>query len=184
MHLGHYKALFAKHKYSHVPPLDGRAMHQDDEHTKEHRRLLVLKAEYDEMQNSLAELHLTLLNYSLERGYSYVRWQRIANTILFKDPGCIRIHRTTVNDSSSTRVIHIYKADYNLMLGLKWRIALYQSEALKQLNDGQCGSRPRRNAIDPVMIEELQFEISRVTRRMFCKQITMPRRAMTGSYRT
>ena len=37
------------------------------------------------------------------------------------------------------------------------------SEALKQLNEGQYGSRPRRNAIDPVMIEELQFEISRAT---------------------
>jgi hypothetical protein len=46
-------------------------------------------------------------------------------------------------------------------------VALYQSEALKQLNDGQFGSRPRRNAIDPVMIEELQFEISRLTRRTF-----------------
>ena len=79
--------------------------------------------------------------------------------MLFKDPGCIKIHRT--------RVIHIYEADFNLMLGLKWPVALYQSEALKQLNDGQYGSRPRRNAVDPVMIEELQFEISRASRRMF-----------------
>jgi hypothetical protein len=53
------------------------------------------------------------------------------------------------------------------MLGLKWRVALYQSEALKQLNDGKYGARPRRNAVDPVMIEELQFEISRASRRMF-----------------
>ena len=35
------------------------------------------------------------------------------------------------------------------------------------LNDGQYGSRPRRNAVDPVMIEELQFELSRISRRMF-----------------
>jgi hypothetical protein len=34
-------------------------------------------------------------------------------------------------------VIHIYDADFNFMLGLKWRVALYQSKALKQLNDGQ-----------------------------------------------
>ena len=158
MHLGHYKALFAKHKYSHVPPLDDRES-QDDEQLQEHRRLLELKAEYDGMQSALADVHLSLLNYALERGYSYTRWQNIANTILFKDPGSIKIHRT--------RVIHIYEADFNLMLGLKWRIALYQSESLKQLNEGQYGSRPRRNAIDPVMIEELQFEISRTSRRMF-----------------
>ena len=77
---------------------------------------------------------------------------------LFKDDDNIRIHRT--------RVIHIYEADFNLMLGLKWRVAVYQAEALKMLNDGQYGSRPRRNAIDPVMIEELQLEISRLLRRM------------------
>jgi hypothetical protein len=36
---------------------------------------------------------------------------------------------------------------------------------MKQLNKGQFGSRPRRNAIDPVMLEELQFEISRMSRK-------------------
>jgi hypothetical protein len=116
------------------------------------------KEEYDNMQQTLAWVHLSLLNYALERGYSYTRWQRIANTILFKDRGCVKIHRT--------RVIYIFEADFNLMLGLKWRVALYQSEALKQLNEGQYGSRPRRYAIDTVMIEELQFEISQLSRRM------------------
>ena len=46
-------------------------------------------------------------------------------------------------------------------------MALYQAEALRVLNEGQYGSRPRRNAIDPVMIEEWQLEISRLSRRMF-----------------
>ncbi len=46
VHLNHYKALFAKHKYSHVPPLDDRES-QDDEQLQEHRQLLELKAEYD-----------------------------------------------------------------------------------------------------------------------------------------
>jgi hypothetical protein len=158
MHLGHYKALFAKHKYSHVPPLDP-SIPPEDERAQEHLKLLALKEEYDNMQQTLEWMHLSLLNYALERGYSFTRWQCIANTILFKDRGCVKIHRT--------RVIHIYEADFNLMLGIKWRVALYQSEAMKLLNDGQFGSRPRRNAIDPVMIEELQFEISRLSRRMF-----------------
>ena len=183
MHLGHYKALFAKHRYFHVPPLDP-TLPDDDERTQNHRKLLALKEEYDHMQQTLVDVHLSLLNYSLERGYSYTRWQRIANTILFKDPGCAKIHRT--------RVIHIYEADFNLMLGIKWRVALYQAEALKQLNDGQYGSRPRRNAIDPVMIEELQFEISRLSRRTFlqtnydassCYDRIIPNLAMIASRR-
>ena len=77
---------------------------------------------------------------------------------MFKDADNVRLH--------CTRVIHIYEADFNLVLGLKWRMAMYQAEALKTLNNSQYGSRPKRNAIDPVMLEEIQFEISRVSRRM------------------
>ena len=46
------------------------------------------------------------------------------------------------------------------MLGLKRRAAFYRSEINKSLHDGQFGSRPRRNAIDPFMLEDLQFEVS------------------------
>jgi hypothetical protein len=53
------------------------------------------------------------------------------------------------------------------MLSIKWRIALYQAEAFRELHDGQYGSRPRPNAVDPVLIEELQFEISRASRKTF-----------------
>jgi hypothetical protein len=184
MHLGHYKALFAKHKYSNVPPLDP---HLQGKMTRKQRNTndnLLSKQNTTTMQQFLANLHLSLLNYALERGYTFRRWQSIANTILFKDPGNVKIHRT--------RVIHIYEADFNLMLGIKWRVALYQSEALNQLNDGQYGSRPRRNAVDPVMIEELQFEISRPSRRMFlqtnydasaCYDRIIPNLAMIASRR-
>ena len=93
----------------------------------------------------------------MERGYSYTRWRTIANTILFKDDDNVRLHRT--------RVIHIYEADFNLALGIKRRVSMHQAEAFKVLNSGQFGSRPRRNATDPVFIEELQCEISRATRK-------------------
>ena len=43
-------------------------------------------------------------------------------------------------------------------------MASYQAEAFQALNDGQYGSRPRRNATDPVFLEELQCEVSRATR--------------------
>ena len=166
LHLGHFKALLARHKYSNEPdetpdsePHDHVGQTLTEESPPALEDLSAKKRELDHMQQSLIDLHLNLINYALERGYSYRRWQTIANTMLFKDPGSVKIHRT--------RVIHIYEADFNLFLGLKWRTALYQAEASKQLNDGQYGSRPRRNAIDPVMIEELQFEISRLSRRTF-----------------
>jgi hypothetical protein len=155
MHLGHYKALIARHRYSEVQDSPAQQNIPANEGLTPQQK----RDKWNHMQQELLHLHLTLINYALERGYSFQRWQTIANTILFKDKDSVKIHRT--------RVIHIYEADFNLILGLKWRLALYQAEALKQLNDGQYGSRPRRNAVDPVMIEELQFEISRISRRMF-----------------
>ena len=144
LHLGHYKVLIARHAYSNI----------DSDIPEENAQ----KDEWNHMQNCLLRLQVQMLNYALERGYAYVRWRTVVNTILFKDPDNVRIHRT--------RVIHIYEADYNLMLGIKWRVALYQAEAFRELNEGQFGSRPRRNAVDPVFIEELQFEISRASRKM------------------
>ncbi|KAI2506413.1 hypothetical protein MHU86_8039 [Fragilaria crotonensis] len=144
MHLGHYKAMISKHAYSHIP----------EDETEDHK---TLREELDYKQSEILRVHLTLMNYALERGYSYRRWQTVANSVLFKEPGNIRIHRT--------RIIHIYEADYNLMLGLKWRSALLQAEALSQLNSGQFGSRPKHNATDPVFVEELQLELSRITRK-------------------
>jgi hypothetical protein len=162
MHLGHYKSLLARHKYSNAVEVRERSSQSEASQAEMDGNGTpndyALKLEYDGMQQAILRVHLHLVNYALERGYSFQRWQKVANTILFKEPGNVKIHRT--------RVIHIYEADYNLVLGLKWRVALYQAEALKQLNDGQYGSRPKRNAIDPVMIEELQFEISRASRRM------------------
>ncbi|KAI2492122.1 hypothetical protein MHU86_22426 [Fragilaria crotonensis] len=141
MHLGHYKALIARHAYTTTAP--------DEELTQEFRDK---RDELNRRQQALLQLHLSLLNYALERGYSYTRWQTIANTILFKDKDNFRLHRT--------RVIHIYEADFNLALGVKWRAAMRQAEDLRLLNEGQYGSRSYRNAIDPVFIEELQLEVS------------------------
>ena len=144
MHLGHYKALIARHAYSTTA--------SDEDLTPEFR---TRRAELDFRQEALRRLHLLLINYALERGYSYRRWQKVANTILFKDKDNVRLHRT--------RVIHIYEADYNLSLGVKWRAAMHQAEDLHILNDGQYGSRPNRNAMEPVFLEEMQLEISSPT---------------------
>ena len=70
MHLGHYKALFAKHEYSNVLPLDP-SLRQNDADRQAHQQLLNLKAKYNHMQQSLVELHLSWLKNALERGYSF-----------------------------------------------------------------------------------------------------------------
>jgi hypothetical protein len=77
-----------------------------------------------------------------------------------------------------------------MILGLKWRAALYQSEVDNKLQNGQFGSRSRQNAIDPVMLEELQFDISQASQKMFlqtnydataCYDRIIPNLAMVAS---
>jgi hypothetical protein len=144
LHLGHYKAMLARHQYSEVTEQDNRDM-------------IIKRDELCRRQAVLLELHLQMINYALSHGYSFKRWQTVANTMLFKEPGNIKIHRT--------RVIHIYEADYNLAMGLKWNEALYKADNKQLLHPGQYGSRPNRRATDPVLLEELQLEMSRITRK-------------------
>jgi hypothetical protein len=97
LHLGHFKSLIARLSFSSNLP--------DEDLTAD---FVAQRTELNVKQQDLFEFHLTMINYALERGYSFSRWQTIANTILFKDPDNVRIHRT--------RVIHIYEADFNLAL--------------------------------------------------------------------
>ena len=145
LHLGNYKVMLSRHAY----------FEKESEREEETAK----RQEWDHMQSSLLWLHVQVMNYALEWGYAYSRWHTVVNIILFKDPNYVRIHRK--------RVMHIYEADFNYMLGIKWRKALYQAEAFRELNDGQFGYRPRRNAVDPVFIEEMQFEISHAFRKIF-----------------
>jgi hypothetical protein len=67
MHLGHYKALLARHEFSDLPDRDPR------------------RAELEQKRDEILQLHFQMINYALENGYSYTRWQQIANAMLFKE---------------------------------------------------------------------------------------------------
>jgi hypothetical protein len=135
--LGHYHMLIARTEF-------------DDTDTPE-------EAEIKKQQSDLRSAHLALLNYGIRHGHSFHRWRTVVNIMIEKDPGKPRIHRL--------RVIHIYEADYNLMLAVKWRNAIHKAEDEIIVNEGQYGSRPNRNATDPVFMEEMQYEICRASRK-------------------
>ena len=118
MHLGYYKFLrISRHSYSDID--------SDTNEEEENAQ----RDKWNHMQSCLLKLCVQMLNDPLERGNSQKRWHTVINTIHFKDPDNVKIHRT--------RVIHIYEADYNLMLGIKWRLSLYQAE------QALAGTQPR-----------------------------------------
>ena len=142
IHLGHQHALVVRH------------CHKDSPNSPECELL-------DAHQEALINAHVSLINYALRMGISYDLWKTVVNIMLEKDPGDPKIHRL--------RVIHIYEADYNLLLSIQWRTLKHSAEDQHLLNEGQNGSRPHRNAHDPVFIEEMQFEICRASRKTLVK---------------
>jgi len=81
--------------------------------------------------------------------------------MILKEPGNFRIHRL--------RVIHLYEADYNLILSVKWRQIVHAAKDKRLLNPGEYGAVPNRRAQDPVFMEEMETEISRASRKPFVK---------------
>ena len=98
-HLGHYKALFV--------PVD-RSL--DEEEREEIRK----------KQEEIADCYVAVINHALKRRYSLKRWKTIVNMMIYKEPGNAKIHRL--------RVIHLYEADYGLIMGNKWRQALLHAQ--------------------------------------------------------
>ena len=48
--------------------------------------------------------------------------------MIYKEKGNVKIHRL--------RVIHIYEADYNFLIGVVWREAIQHAQKLGKINQG------------------------------------------------
>ena len=110
-----------------------------------------------DLRNKSIAAHLTLLNYALHFGYTFERWRSIVNGMLEKDPGRPKIHRL--------RVIHLYEWDFNLILCVKWRKLLHHICDNNLVNPACYGTMPGHSSLDPVFVRELEYEITRFTRR-------------------
>ena len=117
-----------------------------------------------------------LLNYTITHGYPLDCWKTVTNLMLEKDPGQPKIHRL--------RVIHVIEANYNAVMGIKWREIMHTLEDNTELHDEQYGSRNDRRSLDPVLIQELEFDIIRSTRQPTMFFTMMPRLATTEFHRT
>jgi hypothetical protein len=90
-------------------------------------------------------------------GISIYRWQNSTTAMIEKIPGCPKIHKL--------RVIHLYEADYNLILKVIWaRKLVWNAHDTNSINKGQAGSRPGCNAIDVIIQKEMKYMYSRLTK--------------------
>jgi exonuclease III len=135
-HLGHYKCLL-------------RIIDTEKDDDKPDETI--------ERAKRILQAHYNLLKYATKHGVSLRRWRKVVNSMIKKEPGNPRIHRL--------RVIHLYEADYNLLLGIFWaRKLVPQGKNIGLFHENCYGSRPGRSATDPVTLEELQVSISYMSR--------------------
>ena len=74
--------------------------------------------------------------------------------MIMKEPGNCKIHRL--------RIIHLYEADYNLIMGVKWRQLQKSADQSRLLNNGQHGSQSGQEATGLSLLKELQNDIAYV----------------------
>jgi hypothetical protein len=91
-------------------------------------------------RGTLLHAHLNIINNCLKHGYSMEPWKHILNIMILKEPSNTKIHRL--------RVIHLFEADYNLIISVKSRQQIKHAEERELLNEGQYGSRSGREAPD------------------------------------
>lgn len=95
-----------------------------------------------------------MLNIAICMGITPSRWTKAISVMLEKDVGQPNINRL--------RVIHLFKADYNLFLKTLWAKRMVEAaEDAQVLGSAQHGSRPCRTALDAGLLERLTFDLSK-----------------------
>ena len=98
------------------------------------------------------QVHNALMNLAIKHATPYQRWCDVILSLLEKKPGDNRLCRT--------RVIHIYEADWSLLLQHFYRELTHKLEDQGWFNDGCFGSRITLQALDEVLLMVAMLETS------------------------
>jgi hypothetical protein len=81
------------------------------------------------MQQEIFDLHLRLINVILKSGHSISRCQKCINISIPKRSDCVL--------ADKLRNIHIYDCELNVVLGIKWKAAIFKAEESNQISESQ-----------------------------------------------
>jgi hypothetical protein len=132
------------------------------QHLGHYKVLLQLNVYESELQqenfsDSILKVYYNITMTAIKLGQPVERWKNITTCMIEKTPGVSRLDKL--------RVIHIFEADYNLLLKIMWsRKAIWKIHNNNLLNDGQAGSRPGCRAIDVAIQKEMKYNYSKLTR--------------------
>lgn len=99
----------------------------------------------------------TVARKAFEFGISLKRWECAISCVIPKTQGCPRIDKL--------RIIHLFEADFNLLLKLMWGKKLIKHvEQKRLLTNASFGSRPNRAATDELLLKEMTYSYALLTR--------------------
>jgi hypothetical protein len=127
MHLGHHKTLI-------------KPFHPDNPPANTPPELLELESQ----RLDVIQAQVDLLNLAIKNQYTYERWHNVVNFLLAKEPGIPRCQKL--------RAIHLYEADLNALIRIKWRQLIHHVTDNRLLSPWQCGGFPGREAHTPVLL--------------------------------
>jgi hypothetical protein len=110
-------------------------------------------------QQAIGTAHWRLVNLILQSGQSIKQWQKCNNICIPK--------RNDNRAIDKFRNIHIYERDLNAVLATKWKEAIHKSEEQGLLCKSQFGRRSGKSSQILVLLEILQHDICRMTRRQY-----------------
>ena len=82
----------------------------------------------------IIDVHFMMLQIAAKNKHVYTQWRNILTCMIEKDLGSAKIHRL--------RVIHLYKCNLNLLLGLYIREMGQHCKDNYLLNKGSYGGQP------------------------------------------
>lgn len=150
-HLGHYKVLQISDGNDSAykrKPRNNRNYEEDD---------ILEEAKIPNPSEAIKLVYYNIAMAAVKSGNTLRRWCNSSSLMLEKTPGSPKIHKL--------RVIHVYEADYNLMLKILWaRQLVWKSHSQHMLHRGQSGSRPDHRCSDVILRKEMNYLYARLTR--------------------
>jgi hypothetical protein len=105
---------------------------------------------------AILQIIVSLLNAASQKGFALDRWKTVVNVMLYKKPGIYLIDRL--------RVIHLFEADYNLVIGLIFGHRALYSDVKNQTIHPSQWAKPGRQCSDVVVLRELTLGMSHMLR--------------------
>jgi hypothetical protein len=119
------------------------------------RKLPPTRSTWDNIAIKLLKIQHMLIDLAVKRCHTYARWQTVHNFFLEKIPGNPLIDQL--------RVIHIYEADWNIILKYYLTHKVLQTASQKAtIAPEQAGGRPGRCAIDEATKTVILYETCRL----------------------